>query len=413
MTSTSEINFFDPAAFADGRAEDWLTHLRKNAPVWRHPDPTGGPGVWMITKHEDVRMISRTPEIFSADRDNGGINGMSLAEMEQLRRNAVGTGKMFIHMDPPEHGPYRKNLQPGLSHRVVDRYTRDIQAITGRVLDRAIGQGRFDFVGEVAAEIPLNLVADILGVPDEDRHWLFEHVENNKTPPTPELYLDEAYMKRSQDSIKAIRAYGEELIKLRAAEPAEDLVTRLALGKVNGERVPLSNNVSNFHMLWGAGAETTRTALAWGMYAFLRHPEQYQLVRDNPSLLDGPAVDEILRWASPVHRFRRNVMEDVDLRGERLAKGDGVMIWYSSANRDDEVFADPFVFDVTRDPNPHLAFGGGGPHFCMGNHLAKLELKLVFGEIIRRVPNPRLLAEPRRFKNSFFRGIESLPVDFS
>ena len=413
MTSISDINFFDPEAFADGRAEEWLTYLRANAPVWRHPDPTGGPGVWMITKHEDVRMISRTPEIFSADRDNGGINGMSLAEMEQLRKAAVGTGKMFIHMDPPEHGPYRKNLSPGFSHRVIDRYAEDIQTITDHVLDRAMEKGHFDFISEIACEIPLNLVADVLGVPEEDRHALFEHVENNKTPPSPELYRDEEFMKTSQDAIKAIRSYGEALLKKRAIEPADDVVTRLALGQVNGEPVPLANNVSNFHMLWGAGAETTRTALAWGMYAFMKHPDQYQLVREDPSLLDGPAVDEILRWASPVHRFRRNVMADFELRGQKLSKGDGVMVWYSSANRDEEVFSDPFTFDVTRTPNPHLAFGGGGPHFCMGNHLAKLELKLVFGEIVRRVPEPKMLTTPERFRNTFFRGISSMQVDFT
>lgn len=409
----SDIDLLNGDLFSTGMAEEYLTFLRNNAPVWRHPDPTGGPGTWMITKHEDVAMISRDHERFSADRDNGGINALSQAELGRERQSQADVGKMFIQMDPPEHGPYRKNLQPGFAKRVVGKYTEHILEITQRVLDRALDKGTFDFVQEIAVEIPLNLVADVLGIPAEDRRWLFEHVTRAETPSSPEQFLEPAFMSRYQESVDSIRNYGELLIKQRARNPQDDLTTRLAQSQVDGESVPLTNSVSNFFMLWSAGAETTRTALSWGMYAFMQNPDQWQVVRDSPDILETTAVEEVLRWASPVRRFRRNVMEDIELRGQRLRKGDGVVIWYVSANRDEDVFQSPFRFDVNRAHNPHLGFGGGGPHFCMGASLARLELNLVFREIARRVPHPELVAEPRMTKSSIFRALSELPVKFA
>jgi cytochrome P450 len=175
--------------------------------------------------------------------------------------------------------------------------------------------------------------------------------------------------------------------------------------------VSLDMSAMDFFVMWGAGHDTTRNSLGWGMYAFCQYPDQYQKVREDPSLLDGPAVAEILRWASPVHQFRRHVTRDVELSGVRLTRGQDVIIWYSSGNRDEEVFDDPYTFDVTRASNPHMAFGGGGPHMCIGQYLAKLELKLVFNELIKRIPQPELAGEPVRFKDNFLRGLTTLPID--
>jgi len=411
--TTTDIDFLDPDAYADGRAEQWLAYLRDNEPIWRSPDPTGGPGVWMVTKHADVATVSKAPHVFSSDRDNGGIDGLTEAERKQTVTALAGVGRMFIMMDPPDHGLHRRNLQPGFSQRTIHTHIEHIKAITNQVLDRALEKGRFDFIEDVAVAIPLNLVADVIGVPESDRDSLFAHVMNSEMPSSPELYRDPGYMESKRRSIEAVRSYGREMLLDRRRNPSDDLMTRLAQSTVNGQPVPLEDNVSNFYMLWAAGAETTRTALAWGMYAFMKFPDQYEKVRANPGLLYGPATEEILRWSTPVHQFRRNVMEDVVLRDVPISAGEGVIIWYTSANWDEEVFDDPYRFDVTRDPNPHLTFGGGGPHFCMGAHLSRLEINLVFEEIIRRVLEPKLLAEPERFRSHRFRGLISLPVDFT
>jgi len=412
--TVDQINFLEPDAYADGRAEQWLTHLRHNAPVWYSEDPDpSGQGVWMITKHEDVSMISKTPHVFSSATENGGIDGFTEAERAKTVDALTGVGRMFIMMDPPEHGKHRRNLQPGFSQRSIASHTKHIQEITDTMLDRAMEKGRFDFVEDVAAAIPLGMVADVLGVPEEDRHWLFGHVMNAEMPQSPEQWNDPEYVGKMRESIAVVRDYGRQMILDREKNPVDDLMSRLAHATVDGEPVPLEYNVSNFYTMWAAGAETTRTALAWGMYAFLKNPDQWAKVRENPDLLGGSAAEEILRWATPVHQFRRNVMEDVVIRGVPIKKGEAVVIWYSSANWDEEVFEDPFTFDVTRDPNPHITFGGGGPHFCMGAHLSRLEIELVFREIIRRVPEPRLLGEPTRFKSARFRGLSDLEVDFT
>jgi cholest-4-en-3-one 26-monooxygenase len=414
MTSVDQINFLDSNAYADGRAEEWLTYLRNNEPVWYSPDPDpAGQGVWMVTKHADVSMISKTPHVFSSATENGGIDGFTEVERAKTVEALTGVGRMFIMMDPPEHGLHRRNLQPGFSPRTIASHTEHIQAITNTMLDRAIEKGRFDFIEDVAAAIPLNMVADVLGVPESDRNWLFGYVMDAEMPSSPELWKESAHVDNMRASIKVVRDYGRQMLLDRKENPTDDLMSRLAHATVNGEPVPLEYNVSNFYTMWAAGAETTRTALAWGMYALLKYPGQWEKVRANPELLSGTATEEILRWSTPVHQFRRNVMEDVVIQGVPIKRGEAVVIWYTSANWDEEVFDDPFTFDVLRDPNPHITFGGGGPHFCMGAHLSRLEIDLVFREIIRRVREPKLLAEPTRFKSARFRGLESLEVDFT
>jgi cholest-4-en-3-one 26-monooxygenase len=406
------MDFLDPVAYADGRAEDWLTYLRHNHPVWQQPDPAGHPGVWFITRHADVNAVSRDPETFSSDRVNGGIDGLTEAEKEKTVQALAGQHPMFIMLDPPEHGIRRRNLQPGLSAKAVTQYADRIRVITNRTLDRVLEQQEFDFISDVAVEIPLNLVADLIGVPDEDRRELFQDVENTERPADPRAYADPARVAKMIESINAVKEYGRRLILQRMEEPTDDLATQLAHSTAHGQPLPIEENMANFYMLWGAGAETTRTALAWGLWAFIQSPDQYRKIRENPDLLDGPAVEEILRWATPVHQFRRNVMKDTEIQGIPIKAGEAVTIWYTSANRDEDVFDDPFRFDVTRERNQHLSFGGGGPHFCLGAHLARLELNIVFREIARRVPDPQLLAEPQRLLSHRFRGITSMPVRF-
>jgi cholest-4-en-3-one 26-monooxygenase len=413
-TQVDEMDFLDPYSYGDGRAEDWLAQLRRTEPVWRFPDPDGSPGVWFVTKHADVVSVSRDPETFSSSRDNGGIDGLTESEKQQTVKALAGVGHMFIMMDPPQHGLNRRNLQPGFSSGIVGGYADRIRAIARRNLDAAMEKGEFDFIRDIAVEIPLTMVADLLRIPESDREWLFAKVEGTERPSSPEAYRDPERMKSMIDSIETVRSYGRDLITDRLKNPqGDDLGTLLAQSTVNGEPTPLEDQVSNFYMLWAAGAETTRTAIAWGMHAFLHNPDQYRLLREQPELLGGPAVEEILRWSSPVHQFRRNVMRDTEIRGVPIKAGEGVVIWYTSANRDEEVFENPYRFDITRRPNPHLVFGGGGPHFCMGAHLGRLEVRIVFEEIARRVADPQLLVEPTRFNSHRFRGLRDMRVAFS
>lgn len=411
MSVLADVNLFDTAAFGDGRAEEWLTYLRKERPVWRHPE-SRGPGVWMLTKHADVVAVSRDFEVYSADLDRGGILGLSSTEIEAT--NAIyregESGKMFIMMDPPEHGKHRKILVPAFSARAMKAYASEIQRVTTSTLDAAFADREIDFVERVAVAIPLNLVADVIGIPAEDRSRLFELVNRTELPSSPEAYGDPHYTQTREAAARALRDYGAELIAERALSPQDDLISRLAVAEIDGQPVPLANKVMNFHMLWGAGAETTRTAIAWGMYALAKHPEQFALLREDPGILARTGVEEILRWASPVHYFRRNLTQDVALRGTQLRAGESVAVWYSSANRDEEVFDRPFEFDLRRTPNPHVAFGGGGAHHCIGFSLARLELLTVFTEIASRVKRIELLTEPERFRNNFFRGLVNLPV---
>ena len=285
---------------------------------------------------------------------------------------------MLLETDPPKHTRYRKLVNKGFTPRMIGLLEQYLTHRSTLIIDEVIEQGSCDFVTDLAAELPLQAIAEIMGVPQEDRKLLFDWSNRMIGSEDPEYAGDE----NQPPAMTELYGYVNNLAKLRKEEPRDDIVTKLINSEIDGDR--LSDAEFEFFMLLltVAGNETTRNTTSWGMHALMQHPEQYQLLRENPELLDG-AVEEILRWASPVYYFRRTAMADTVIHGQEIAKDDKVVMWYISANRDETVYDDPFRFDITRTGNEHVAFGGGGTHFCLGANLARAELRILFAELHR------------------------------
>jgi cholest-4-en-3-one 26-monooxygenase len=282
-----------------------------------------------------------------------------------------------------------------------------VRELTVGIIDEAMAKGDCDFVVDVAAELPLEVIAELLGVPRDDRHKLFDWSNRMVGSEDPEYQVSEEHVTEAQVEMFM---YAQALAEARRAEPQEDIVTTLLNAEVDGDTLSEMDFNLFFMLLSVAGNETTRNAIAHGMNAFLEHPDQWDLLVADPEDRIAGAVEEILRWASPVMFFRRNARKDVTLSGQTIKAGEKISLWYISANRDESVFDDPFRFDITRDPNPHIAFGGGGPHFCLGAQLARLEIRLLFEELAARVPRLEALGEPERLRSNFIGGIKHLPV---
>jgi cholest-4-en-3-one 26-monooxygenase len=279
------------------------------------------------------------------------------------------------------------------------------------VLDRAVaGEGDVDFVVDVAAELPLEVIAELIGVPTEDRHRIFEWSNRMIGSEDPE------YSVSAEETFNAqveMFLYAQQLAERRRAEPADDIITALLSSEVDGESLSDMDFNLFFLLLSVAGNETTRNAISHGMNAFLEHPDQWELLVGDPEAHLAGAVEEILRWASPVLYFRRNATKDTVVGGETIKAGDKISLWYISANRDEDVFDEPFRFDITRHPNNHIAFGGGGPHFCLGAQLARLEIRMLFAALADRYPRIEALGPPDRLRSNFIGGIKRLPVRLS
>jgi cholest-4-en-3-one 26-monooxygenase len=282
-----------------------------------------------------------------------------------------------------------------------------VRELTVGILDGAQAKGDCDFVVDVAAELPLEVIAELLGVPREDRHKLFDWSNRMVGSEDPEYQVSDEHVTQAQVEMFM---YAQQLAEQRRAAPQQDIVTTLLNAEVDGDTLSEMDFNLFFMLLSVAGNETTRNAIAHGMNAFLEHPEQWALLVEDPAARIDGAVEEILRWASPVMYFRRNARRDVTLGGQEIKAGEKISLWYISANRDESVFDEPFRFDITRDPNPHIAFGGGGPHFCLGAQLARLEIRLLFEELAARVPRLEALGEPDRLRSNFIGGIKHLPV---
>ena len=398
-----DIDLLDRDAFTRGVPHEWFTYLRQNHPVYRHPEPNG-PGFWVITKHDDVYAVGRDAATFSSDQDQGGVIGL---EEPVVSVDFSGT-KIMLMMDPPEHTRHRKLVNKGFTPRMINALEPHIRELAVGILDRAIASGTCDFVVDVAAELPLQAIAELIGVPFEERHKLFDWSNRMVGSEDPEYAVadDEANEARMEMFL-----YANRLAEQRRAAPSDDIITSLLQAEIDGDQLTEMEFNLFFMLLSVAGNETTRNAIAHGMNAFLEHPEEYEKLVDDPEGRISVASEEILRWASPVMYFRRNVMADTELRGHELRPGDKVSIWYASANRDEDVFDDPFRFDIERQPNDHLAFGGGGPHFCLGATLARMEIHVLFEELAKRVPTIRGLGPPEPLRSNFIGGIKHLPVD--
>ena len=408
----SEIDLLNRDVFLDGPPHEWFTYLRNNAPVHLHPEPDG-PGFWVITKYDDVVAVNRNAKTFSSDQRRGGVVGL-----ENLPADAAGANpfasddapSLMLTMDPPLHTRYRKLVNKGFTPRMINSLEPKIRATTQRIIDEAVAKGEVDFVIDIAAELPLQVIADLIGIEQEHRHdiftWSNQMIAGGDDPEyqVAEDMLGGAYV--------GMFSYAQQLAEQRRANPQEDIVTTLLNAEVEGHSLSDMDFNMFFLLLAVAGNETTRNALSHGMNAFLESPDQYQALVDDPSLVDS-ACEEVLRWASPVMYFRRNATEDIELHGEQIKQGDKVSIWYASANRDEDHFVDPFTFDISRSPNDHIAFGGGGPHFCLGASLARMEIMVLFEELAKRAPKISGLGEPDRLRSNFIAGIKHLPVQLA
>jgi cholest-4-en-3-one 26-monooxygenase len=400
----NDIDLLDHDRFTRGIPHEWFTWLRANAPVHHHAEPDGA-GFWVITKYDDVVVCNRDAATFSSDQQRGGVVG--LEGPTEPPPGTEAAGNMMLFMDPPDHTRYRKLVNRGFTPRMIAPLEKHIRQLSARIVDQSLARGECDFVVDIAAELPLEVIAELLGVPRDDRHKIFDWSNRLVGSADPEYAVAADRLLEAQVEMFM---YAQQLADARRSEPRDDIVSTLLEAEIDGDRLSELDFNMFFMMLSVAGNETTRNAIAHGMNAFLENPDQYELLAEDPDARLPGATEEILRWASPVMYFRRNATRDMELRGQTIRAGDKISLWYISANRDEDVFDDPFTFDITRDPNPHIAFGGGGPHFCLGAQLARLEIRVLFEELVTRAPRIEALGDADRLRSNFIGGIKHLPV---
>jgi cholest-4-en-3-one 26-monooxygenase len=387
--------------FRDQRHHDVFAALRRDDPVHWHVD-SAGVGFWCLTKQADVQMASREPETFVSAK------GFTLIDIDPEDLQGVMMRQMLPGMDRPEHTRYRRIVSKGFSPRTLRLLEDHLALKARRIVDGVIDRGSCDFVGDVAAELPLQAIAELVGVPEEDRRKIFRWGNQMTGMDDPEFGGDmEAGMVASAEMM----VYADELRRQRTAEPRDDIITLLTGAADGADGLTDAELTIFFLLLVVAGNETTRNATSHGMRALIEHPAELdKLARDPSPERITRAVEEILRWASPILYFRRTATRAVDLRGKKIEAGDRVVLWYASANRDEEAFPDPFRFDVDRWPNDHVTFGGGGPHFCLGASLARMELRLIFTELVTRLAGMELDGPVEMLRSNFIGGIKRMPV---
>jgi cholest-4-en-3-one 26-monooxygenase len=406
----SDINLWDKDTFVKGVPHEWFTRLRRESPVAWHPgDPDfephmgGGAGpFWAVTSYDEVVTVNRDNEAWSSHRGLVFMWDPDDASLEQQRL-------LMLNMDPPMHTRYRRLINKGFTPKMVSELESTMRKRTTEIVDRIADTGECDFVVDVASELPLQVIADLMGVPQEDRHKMFDWSNRMIGADDPEYGItDEMAANASME----LYAYASELAEKKRANPKDDLISILTQAEVDGEQLTGLELDLFFLLLSVAGNETTRNLISNGMVALIEHPDQLERLRKDRSLVPS-AVEEMLRWASPVMHFRRTATRDLELGGQQIKEGDKVVIFYISANRDEKVFDDPFTFDVGRTPNEHVAFGGGGPHFCLGANLARMEIKVMFDEVLDRLDDFELTGEVPRLRSNFINGLKHIPLKFS
>ena len=398
---TNPVQLDDPNTYRFGPPHDFFDELRRDEPVYWHPSEQYGPGFWVATKYADVIAIERDVKTFSSAR-----GGALLDDQHE------GTELMMLNQDPPQHTRLRNLVARGFTPKVIKAMEPHIREAATVIVDRQLGNDDvIDFVPNFAAELPLVVIAELLGIPYEDRHKIFEW--SNRLIGNSDPEYNDGPPEQALEASMELYMYAQSLADARRERPMDDIVTTLITADLDGEQ--LSDIEFNVFVLLlaVAGNETTRNLISGGMLALMQNPdERARVLADVPGTLDT-LVDEMLRYVSPVMYFRRTVTTDTELRGVPLAANDKITIWYGAANRDEDVFTDPHRFDVTRSPNEHIAFGGRGPHYCLGVALAKMEIKVMFEEMLTRVPEMRLVGEPERLRSNLINGIKHMPVRLS
>jgi cytochrome P450 len=359
-----------------------------------------------VTRHDDLVHVNRDNHTFSSWRGATNIDAPPGAQLDQVRL-------MMLNMDPPDHTKLRKIVNKGFTPRRIRELMEHLQQEAQAIVAKAVEKGETDFVTEVAADLPLIAIAEFLGVPVDERKRIFDlsnaligfdDPEFRGTAMDPDAAAADMYM------------FAQDMATRKRAEPGDDIVSDLLTAEVDGDSLSDLEFNLFFMLLCVAGNETTRNAISHGMHALLENPDQAQRLIDDPSLIDS-AIEEILRWASPVMYFRRTTTKPVTIGGVDIPEDEAIAFWHISANRDESVFDDPFRFDIGRDPNPHssqqVAFGGGGPHFCLGANLARAEMKVTFEALLPHLAGAELVAPPRRLRSNFINGIKEMRVRFN
>ena len=409
-TELRDVNLLDLDLFADHEPWEVIERLQRHAPVFFHPEP-GGRGFWVLTKFDDVLATVRDTKTFSSE-----VGGA--ATIEDLPADILDARRNFLEFDPPKHGRYRRLISTSFTPGAVAGYEEWLRGLASHLLERVLPQGEFDLVHELAAPIPIRVLAQVLGLPEEKLPRLVELGDRLLVDTDPAFVGELAFAgEREEDRYKPfgspwadeLCALGREYYADRRACPRDDVLTRIATAEIDGEPLSARDLDNTFALLIVAGNETTRQAIALGTLALAEHPDQYALVREDPSLVPS-AVEEMLRFSSPVWHFRRTATRGVTVRGVDIAAGDKVVVWFAAANRDPDHYPDPHRFDVTRNPADNLTFGRGGPHHCLGAHLARLEVRVYLEELVRRVERIELAGAPVRLRSNFTNGLKRLPV---
>ncbi len=404
-----QIDLVNPDNYVERVPYEWFDRLRAEAPVSWHEEPGTNTGFWAVTRYDDLTTVHMDWETYSSE-----IGAVALEELddEQLR-----VRKTMLETDPPRHTELRQICSKLFSARGVGKYEDFIRDVARSVLDRALEHEDVEFVSEISRELPIRFLCSIFTVPQDDAPELIswgDRMIANQDPElsdaVPDMVDTEAYRLLPFRSPAAyeVWAYADRQRELRQQEPTDDVISALTVAQSEG-MLNTDEYHNYFSLLMIAGNETTRHTISAGMQALIEHPDQLQLLREQPELI-GRATEEILRWATPVLHFRRTATRDTELRGQAIKAGDKVVTWYVSANRDEDMFPDPYRFDVTRAPNDHVTFGPGGPHFCLGAHLARLETKILFQELIPRLADVELAGPVERIRSNFVNGIKRMPV---
>jgi cholest-4-en-3-one 26-monooxygenase len=376
---------------------DQFDLLRREAPVFWHPEPDG-PGFWAVTKHADVRTVSHDWETYSSELGATFIPTQDEEVLAQLRLS-------ILNMDPPLHNRARRLVSKAFTPRMIARLVEEIDRRAAAVVDAVIDRGECEFVEEIAAQVPVQMICEMIGLEPEQWPRMFEisnDVIGSRNDPE---YADVDAEAASGEIYALCDAVAED----RRANPRDDLMTALVQAEIDGERLDNLELNLFFISLVVAGNETTRNLINHSLLAMIDHPDQAERLRQDPSLWD-PAVEELLRWGSSIHNFRRTATRDTELRGVPIAAGDKVVIYYASANRDEDVFDSPHTFDIGRTPNDHVTFGGGGVHYCLGASLARAEIRATMRQVVERLPGIELAGPPERLASDFVNGIKRMPV---